>query len=192
VKPVEPAPGAVFELSERAVDFVARAVGTPLDYSMDTLPLLDHWLRQVPEAQPETVRLAAAVAGCYFGEVVRRVIGGAWGDVDHGEPSTWRLLLPGGVSVAPAALATLTVLGRDDGELADDVDATWDVPAPARPAVEAALEQRGAVDSEEFFSLSGRLEVLHLIVDTAVAAAQTPGPPAAGRDEPGNDDDDAS
>jgi hypothetical protein len=162
----------VFELAERAVEYVRRAVGVAPDYSMDTLPVVDHWLGQVPRDQIETVQLTAAVAGAYFGEVVRRVVGGEWVGVDEGEPSTWRMTLPGGVSVSPVGLATLAVLQAES----EGVDGEYDVPPGARDAVQQALEARGEVAEDEYYSLAGRLEVIMLVVDTAVAAQQ-PAPP---------------
>jgi len=47
-----PPPGAVHELAERAVDFVRRSLGLVLDYTPETLPLLDHYLRMAPVLVP--------------------------------------------------------------------------------------------------------------------------------------------
>jgi hypothetical protein len=180
---VDPPSAAVFELAERAVEYVRRALGVTLDYTPETLPLLDHWLGQVPRDQPETIVLSAAVAGAYFGEIARRALGGGWDDTD-GEPSTWRMTLGGGVSICPAGLATLAVLQAED----ESVDGGFDVPPAALPAVEAALDAVGEVPVDEFFSLTGRLEALMLVVDTAVAAQTSGGgsSPASDDDEPGN------
>ena len=72
----ESPPEAVRELAEACVGYVLGAVGVPLDYTPDTLPLLDHYLRTVPEnAAGEVLALIAPAAGAYFGEVVRRTIG---------------------------------------------------------------------------------------------------------------------
>jgi hypothetical protein len=161
-----PPPGAVHELAEKAVDFVQRALGLTLDYTLETLPLLDHYLRQVPRDQPDTVRLVGATAGAYVGEVARRALGGEWDDVD-GVPSEWRMTLAGGVRISPAGLATLAVLQADT----EGVDGEIDVPARAREAVEDALTARGSVAEDEYYSLSGRLEVLMLVCDVVAASA---------------------
>jgi hypothetical protein len=157
-----PPPGAVHDLAERMVEFVRRAVGLVLDYTFETLPLLDHYLGGVPEDKEETVTLIAATAGAYFGEVARRVLGGEWLQAE-GDPGGWELVLPGGVRFVPAALAREAILGEDTG------DGDYDVPAEDRAAVEDALEARGAVPEDEYYSLCGRLETLQLIQDVVTA-----------------------
>src|SRR5512135_3250899 len=136
-RPVPP-PGAIHDLAERAVEFVRNAVGIVLDYTPETLPLLDHYLAGVPRDQPETVALIAAAAGGYFGEVVRRALGGAWEQSDR-DPTEWPLVLGGGLRIAPNALATEAILQADGGA------AEYAVPAADLEAVEDALEARGAV-----------------------------------------------
>ena len=154
-----PPPGAVHDLAERIVEFVRKAVGIVLDYTPETLPVLDHYLGGVPEGQPQTVALIAATAGAYFGEVARRLLGGEWNEVE-GE---WELLLPGGLRLVPSALAREAILETDTGE------ATYDVPPEDRPAVEDALEGRGPVPEDEYYSLCGRLETVQLIEDVLAA-----------------------
>jgi hypothetical protein len=162
-----PPPGAIHDLAERAVELVRRAVSGPkgpmvLDYRPETLPILDHYLGEVPRDQPETVALIAAVAGAYFGEVTRRVLGGGWEQTSE-PPESWILELPHGVRVCPGELATCAITHEEE--------AGYDVPAPVRPLVEEALSER-EVTEEEYFSLSGRLETLQLIADLVAAAAQ--------------------
>src|SRR3970040_292485 len=65
-------PGAVLEHADQAVRYVERAVGIAMEYDSDTLPILDHYLRTVPQRRDEMVRLVAATSGAYFREVVRR------------------------------------------------------------------------------------------------------------------------
>jgi hypothetical protein len=157
-EPQLPPPGAVHDLAERVVDFVRRAVGIVLDYSPETLPVLDHYLAGVPDDHDEAVALVAAAAGAYFGEVTRRVLGGDWGDTD-GAPSDWELTVAGSLKIAPVAFAREAILTVDTG------DAVYDVPEPDRAAVEDALDQKGAVAEAEFYSLCGRLETMQLIAD---------------------------
>ena len=49
-----------------------------LEYDSNTLPVLDHYLRTVPEDQPAAIELVVATSGAYFGEVVRQLLGGRW------------------------------------------------------------------------------------------------------------------
>ncbi len=158
------------------MDFVRRALSLPLDYTPETLPLLDHYLRQVPQDQPDTVRLIASTAGAYFGEVCRRTLGGTWEDREDQQPIDWKLRLSGDVTFCPGGMAALAVLQADS----EGVDGDTDVPAEARERVEHALEARGQVAEDEFYSLSGRLEALMLVVDTVVGGMPPPPTPDIG------------
>src|SRR5688572_32159669 len=53
-------PARVREYADQAVEYVRRALGVALEYDSDTLPLLDHYLRNVPESQPATIQLVIA------------------------------------------------------------------------------------------------------------------------------------
>jgi len=170
-----PPPGAIFELAERAVDFVRHAIigtrgGILLDYRPETLPVLDHYLGTVPRDQPATVALIGAAAGAYFGEVVRRVLGGGWVQTDD-PAETWPLVLEGGLRIHPVALATAAILVDEAGVPA------FEVPVADRAAVEEALEGK-EVPEDEYYSLAGRLEALLLVTDVLTGrkftAAQTP------------------
>jgi len=82
-------PARVREYADQVVTYVQRALGVRLEYDSDTLPLLDHYLRTVPElsaGQPATLKLVLATSGAYFGEVVRRRLGGRWEASGADEP----------------------------------------------------------------------------------------------------------
>jgi hypothetical protein len=150
-----PPPGEIHELAERAVDFVRRALHVTLDYTPETLPVLDHWLRAVPRDEPAMLELAAATAGAYFGEVVRKTLGGEWRD-----DGVLRLVV--GIELTPAGMAA-EAISNDDS----DGRGTFEVPAGDRAAVEDALSAR-EVPEDEYYSLCGRLELLQLVADVLV------------------------
>jgi hypothetical protein len=73
-------PAQILELSENCRQFALSAVGVELDYEVETLPVLDEYLRIAaagladrPQAEPLVTRAVAA----YFGEVVRRRMDGS-------------------------------------------------------------------------------------------------------------------
>jgi hypothetical protein len=93
---VDAPPQAIQDLAEACVRFVDRALGIRLDYEPETLPILDHYIKQgrtLAKERPETVPLVAQAAGAYIGEVVRRRHRGFWRAEHEGDPNTWRLLL---------------------------------------------------------------------------------------------------
>jgi hypothetical protein len=160
----------VRDYAAQAVEYVRRAVGLTLEYDSDTLPVLDHYLRSVPEGQPETLALVAGTSGAYFGEVIRRRLGGRW-DLSASDPGGWRLVLPGGLSFSPAGLVLAAILLCDEVEL----DAGLRAPSAVTPVLETALERMGAVTEEEYYSLCGRLDTIEHLHDVVqVARARDP------------------
>ncbi|CAN5798312.1 hypothetical protein BH11MYX3_BH11MYX3_41720 [soil metagenome] len=165
----DPAPPRVREYAEQVVDYVRRALGVTLEYDSDTLPVLDHYLRTVQEtaatAQPATLQLVIVTAGAYFGEVVRRRLGGRW-ELSP-EDIEWRMVLPTGLNFAPAGFDAAAIAQAD---LAD-VDSELDAPPRMKPHVEQALSRMGEVSVDDYYSLCGRLDTLEHIHEVLVAVA---------------------
>ena len=173
------APQKIREYAEQCVAYVRGALGLPLEYDSDTLPLLDHYLRTVPEDQPQTIALVVATAGAYFGEVVRRRLGGRW-DGGTGEEEDWRMVLPTGLSFSPAGFVASAIARAD----LEDLDSELEAPPRMRPHVQAALARMGEVPVDEYYSLCGRLDTLEHVHEVLVAvAAQMMGDPEAHPDD---------
>lgn len=159
-------PPRVAEFARQAVEYVRRAVGLEMDYDSDTLPLLDHYLRSVPEDQPATVELVATSAGAYFGEVVRRRLGGRW-DTTAEDVIEWRVVLPTGLHFSPAGFVAAAIIRAD----LDDLDTTIDAPPRMRPFVEQTLARMSDVTEDDYYSLCGRLDTLEHVHEVLVAVA---------------------
>lgn len=161
-------PARVREYADQAVEYVRRALGLTLEYDSDTLPLLDHYLRTLADVgaeQPAAVQLVVTTAGAYFGEVVRRRLGGRW--EIGGEDIEWRVVLPTGLHFAPAGFVAAAIAMAD----LDDLDSEFDAPARMRPYVQRALERMGEVSIEDYYSLCGRLDTLEHVHEVLVAVA---------------------
>src|SRR4051812_4767609 len=144
-------PKQVSEYADQAVAYVRNALGVALEYDSDTLPLLDHYLRSVPNEQPATVQLVISTSGAYFGEVVRRRLGGRW---EAGEEGDWRVVLPTGLNFSPIGIVATAIAQAD----LDDVDSVIDAPPRMLPYVQEALQRMGEVSVEDYYSLCGRLD----------------------------------
>jgi hypothetical protein len=162
----ESVPNRVQEYADRAVEYVRRAVGLTLEYDSDTLPLLDHYLRSVPNDQTSAVELVALTAGAYFGEVVRRLLGGRW-DLTADDETEWRIYLPTGLNFSPVGFVAAAILKAD----LDDLDSELDAPPRMRPYIAQALERMGEVSIDEYYSLCGRLDTLEHVHEVLVAVA---------------------
>lgn len=161
-------PPRVREYADQVVEYVRRALGLTLEYDSDTLPLLDHYLRTLSEIgseKPATLQLVVATAGAYFGEVVRRRLGGRW--EIGAEDDEWRVVLPTGLNFAPAGFVAAAIAMAD----LDDLDSEFDAPPRMRPYVQRALERMGEVSVEDYYSLCGRLDTLEHVHEVLVAVA---------------------
>ncbi|NUP08660.1 MAG: hypothetical protein HOW73_21640 [Polyangiaceae bacterium] len=170
-----PPPDSIADLAHACVRFVERAVGVKLDFTPETLPLLDHYLagaRDVFAAGDKTKTgesfdLVAQAAGAYFGEVVRRRYASWWrlgaGSGDEHRLEFHRLHLV----IHPVLLVSEALLLDRDKTASDfagfDLDAS-DVEAAAR-----RLSELPPVDIEEFVRPTTRLEALDIIVDAVRA-----------------------
>ena len=163
-------PARVREYADQVVAYVRRALGVALEYDSDTLPLLDHYLRTLDPDEdnpikPEALALVVSTAGAYFGEVVRRRLGGRWEAT--GDDVEWRVVLPTGLNFAPAGFVAAAIAMAD----LDDLDSEFDAPPRMRPYVQQALERMGEVSIEDYYSLCGRLDTLEHVHEVLVAVA---------------------
>jgi hypothetical protein len=169
----EGAPSNIADLANGCVRFVAARYGATLDYTSDTLSLLDQWVRDARrehEARPEAARIVETAGGAYLGEVMRHAFGGHWRTV--GEQSGWRLLL----SSAYCAFNPIAMV-REAIELApaEGWHAHMEVDPSDRDAIEARLAALPKVDDDEYYAPSTRFDVVELVVDALRATQQTRG-----------------
>jgi hypothetical protein len=162
----DPVPARVREYADQAVAYVRSALGVTLEYDSDTLPLLDHYLRTVPDDQLATVQLVATTSGAYFGEVVRRRLGGRW-ETGGVEEQDWRIVLPTGLNFSPFGFVASAIAQAD----LDDLDSELDAPPRMRPYVQQTLARMGEVSVDDYYSLCGRLDTLEHVHEVLVAVA---------------------
>lgn len=185
------------DLAEGCVRFVREAVGVQLDYSAETLPVLDHYLRTRRDdatSKPETLVLVAQAAGAYVGEVVRRRHS-AWWRADSSDPLEWRLEFEAvfllihpiawiAESLSQALAETVAPPPRADEELdasstMEDTEADagtaglW-VAEEDRAFLAERLAQLPNVTLEDFVAPSTRVEVVDIAVE-ALRARSTEG-----------------
>jgi hypothetical protein len=144
---------------------VRRALGIQLEYDSNTLPVLDHYLRTVPDDQPAALQLVVATSGAYFGEVVRRRLGGRWELSD--DETEWRMVLPTGLNFSPVGFVAAAIARAD----LEDLDSEIAAPSRLLPYVQQALARMGEVSIDDYYSLCGRLDTLEHVHEVLVAVA---------------------
>ncbi|MBI2394983.1 MAG: hypothetical protein HYV09_35765 [Deltaproteobacteria bacterium] len=165
--PLSP-PAEVAELARACVEFVERATGMRLDYEPETLPILDHYVRERRAevvAKPELVEVLAAPVGAYLGEVARRRLPLQW-FAPPGEYRRWRIELENVfLSMNPIGAAVEAV----DLQPAEGWGAHFRMRPDDERKAEAALANLPEVSEEDYYAPSSRLETLEIVVDAILA-----------------------
>lgn len=155
-------PQDVEDLALMACRNVLRVIGVEPDFSPETLPLVDQYLRELPGDSPaEEVELVLATVGCYFGEVARRLLNGRWA-VTVDPPRKWRVeLISCFFHFRPVGMAGEVFLR----EVSDEYNGTFSTLDEQWDGLSQALSEAAPVSEEDYYSLSGRIDVLHLAAD---------------------------
>lgn len=170
---LEGMPGNVAELCASCVRFVAAKYGVPLDFTPDTLSIVDQYVRDARAevmAKPMSLPLVEASVGAYVGEVIRRVHHGLWrADGDH---DTWRIQMTRVyLTFNPIGMAREAILlGAADGWHAhlemDEVE---------REEVQRRLAALPEASEDEFYAPSTRFDVVELAVESIAAQMRSRG-----------------
>lgn len=177
---VQPAPELIVELADACVRFVQEALKLPLDYTTETLPILDHYAKATATAQharDEVRDLLTPALGAYFGEVVRRALPGVRWHIPESRQDffSYRLEFESiFLHFNPLGIAR-EVLEQEEVE---GSGSNFQVLDEARGMVIAVLEQNGEVSAEDYYTFSVRAETLELVISVlAELEHQHQGPP---------------
>ena len=165
--PLPPVP--VHDLASALVTSVQSTLGIELDYTSDTLPILDHYVRtEVPKDADAMLGLVAPMCGAYFGEVLRRSFGGLrW--FAEGEHGRWRL--EGEyvfIHFNPIALALECIV---EGEY-EGWSGHFQLSKRDEAVVAEALDLGGQIDEEDYYRFAIRYETLEQVLNTLVGLAE--------------------
>jgi hypothetical protein len=157
----------VRELSASCEQHVRDAVGLQLDGSIETLPILDHYIRLSRDAvrdRPELLPLLARTVGAYFGQVVSDHFGGFWSltsaDVNH----WWVCLRSVYLAINPIGMAHAALTWSIDESLAAGPPAELLLGSADRSWVEQRLAALPPVREGDFYALSTRVEAIEIAV----------------------------
>lgn len=172
-----PPPETVADLAHACIRFVERASGVKLDFSPETLPLLDHYLEEArsvlsqPKAEgsaQESFDLISRAAGAYFGEVVRRRYP-SWWRLGAAETDEHRLEFHRVYLVIHPVLLMADALVLDPKKQGSDLQG-FDLDPEDAEAAAKRLADLPEVELEEFVKPSTRLEVLDIVMDAVRTA----------------------
>jgi hypothetical protein len=168
-------PAEVAELAAACVVYVERATKVLLDWTPETLPLLDHYVRSMRKelgTKDEVLALVAAPVGAYLGEVARRSVPLNW-FAPPGEYRRWRIELEDVfLSLNPIGAAVEALLLQE----AEGWGAELRMRPEDEPIAKMALANLPEVEEDEYYAPSSRLEVLSIVADALWAhdvAAET-------------------
>lgn len=160
-------PEQIVELGEAAREYVVRALGVELDYTPETLPLLDHYIRQASEnvrERPELSELLTRSVGAYFGEVVRRALPCFW-RLPSSDARDWQLCCEEVfLAFNPTAFAWDALFESSDH---DGPSSELVLDREDSEALEKRLAALPPVSEAEYWLLSTRFEVIEMAADQA-------------------------
>jgi hypothetical protein len=175
VTPDPTVPSPIDEWAQACVRFVQDAVALTLDFTPETLPILDHYVRTKANRPTEQIRdLLTPALGAYFGEVIRRSMEGVRWHVGGEDQSAYRIEFDAVfLHFNPLGIAA-EIVAQEETELA----ANFQLLDEARIPVEDALAKDGEVRSEDYYSFTIRYETLELVISVlgALETAQQPAP----------------
>jgi hypothetical protein len=152
--------------------FVFAKYKVQLDFTPDTLGILDHYVREARAElliRPEGQALIETAVGAYFGELVRGVFASSWRA--EGEYPEWRL------SMSEVYLAFNPIgMAREALTLSDAPGwhAHLEMHAAEQGNVARRLASLPEVDDEEYYAPSTRFDVIELAVEALRASSRQP------------------
>lgn len=159
-----PPPDRVADGARSCILYVEKSIGVTLDYTTETLPILDHYLRTAgaPGAnQPDTTLLLATVAGCYLGEVLRSRHPLQW-DLGQQDPLRWSLTShDASITLFPVAIARIAI----EGIAAERQVEAFQLEDKLKKALTRRLSNLPAVSDDEYVAPSTRVEVIDIAFD---------------------------
>jgi hypothetical protein len=154
---------------------VRRAVGVELDFTPETLPVLDHYASTVKadiESRPELLTLTASALGAYFGEVVRNRIPGFW-RLPSQNMHDWSVCSSVVfLSFNPIGVAYDALFRSNEH---DGPRSMLRVAAEDREYLSRRLETLPPVPEDEYFLFSTRFEVIEVAAEALHARLEEEG-----------------
>jgi hypothetical protein len=171
---VEPAPEQVAVLVEQCLARVKAETGVELDFTAETLPLVDHVATTARErlaADPSAAEGVAQMLGAYLGEVARRRAPMRW-FAPPGEHRRWRLELSRVLLTWNPIGAALESLLLTD---APGWGGNFRIHGDDRELAESALSVLPDVSIEDYYAPSHRLEICEIVADAIFHYARKAG-----------------
>jgi len=161
-KAMPAAPAEVLRMAQEARTYIEKALHFELDGNHDTLPVVDHYLRDVPRDEAEICDLVATAVGSYFGEIVRARFDGDW-DLGSEDPAGWLIKLRScTLFFFPVAMAYQAIQhGKNEDRYDDGVHVDLD----DKEGLRQALDLAPPVTTELYYTLCNRFDTLEYIVE---------------------------
>ena len=161
---MEETPAVVEDLALGAFRLVKQALDLELDFTAETLPILDHYLSTLRDAagapDEKLVSVAGPCAGAYFGEVVRRSVGPARWFAPGTDYDRYRLEFENAfLHFNPLGMVVESILNGP----ADGWNAHLQMLPQDRESVQASLDALGGVRDSDYYRTSLRFEAIEQV-----------------------------
>lgn len=170
-EPLGAPPSLVEEMATTCVSYVREALSLTLDYTPETLPILDHYVRtKVGDPTPELAQLLITTLGAYFGEVIRRSLPGARWYAPETEYTEFRVEFdPFFLHFNPLGVAAEVLEGED----VEGYGTHFQILDEARASIEDALVSNESVSADDYYSFTIRYETLELVTSVLIGLEES-------------------
>ncbi|HTM43895.1 MAG TPA: hypothetical protein VL137_03010 [Polyangiaceae bacterium] len=157
-------PDVIVELAHSCRQFVWAKLQIELDGTAETLPILDHYIKLARDdlrRQPEATTLLAKTVGAYFGSVLASTMDGFW-RVSSADDRHWFVCARSVyLAINPMGVAHDVLHASTDH---DGPSSELRLDRGEHEVVAERLHRLPAMDEEEYFTLSARVEMIEIAI----------------------------
>ena len=152
----------IVEYSSVIIDAVYSKVNIDLDFSPDTVSLLDYYVNEIGDVDKSMFSLMSTISCAYFGELVRRNIGGQWYIEDKDNPENWQVRFNScPLAIYPFILSS-EVISKGKFSLESSI---FSVSPSRHDLLLELLEKSNPMAEDQYYSFAGKLDIIELAVD---------------------------
>lgn len=175
----EEVPFFIQRLAEGCIEFVKQKYGILLDYTSETLSILDHYvieahneLKKLPTPKKTALlSLLVPVIGAYWGETIRKNFDCRWVALSETNPEEWRIEFKYCfIYFNPAGMALEGLLQEDS----IGWNAHFEILPKYRESLEKRLDSLPQPTYEDYYRFSVRYDLLQTIVEHLILSNKEP------------------
>jgi hypothetical protein len=155
-------PKVVKDFIANGLDLIKNSLSFDLDFTSETLPFVDHYLKTINSEKDDIQFLVACGTGAYLGETMRQLWGGKWFVENENEPQTWQIrFVSAPLAINPVSIV-YNVIKKDESVA---IGAYLNVPPNSRELLQDAMDNTAMVSLDVYYSICGQFDGVQFALD---------------------------